>query len=299
MASDDLDAGRSGSRLRLLMATPRFLPDLGGVEIHVDEVSRRLAARGVEVTVLTTDVTGTLPERDEASGVHVRRVRAWPAKRDYYFAPSVYTEVSRGDWDLVHVQSFHTLVAPLAMLAARRARIPYVVTFHAGGHSSRLREALRPLQLSLLRPLLARAARLIALAPHEVERYSKLLHLPETRFALVPNGSDLPAPSAAAAEDGDLIASVGRLERYKGHQRVIAALPELARRRPDVRLWIAGAGPYEAALREFAERLGVAERVDIRAIPAGERERLANWDDSATDLLELYRVVAGGESRLS
>src|SRR3954453_11943795 len=88
-----INSARSGaSGLRVLMVSFRYLPFMGGVELHVDQVARRLAARGVDITVLTTDPTGTLPTEEHLDGVHVRRVRAWPANRDYYFAPRIYTE---------------------------------------------------------------------------------------------------------------------------------------------------------------------------------------------------------------
>jgi glycosyltransferase involved in cell wall biosynthesis len=257
------------------MVTPRYRPYVGGIELHVEEVARRLASRGAEVTILTTDPSKSLPEAEDDAGVAVRRVAAWPAGRDYYFAPHIDREIRGGSWDLVHLQGFQTLVAPVAMLAARRARLPYVVTFHAGGHSSRVRNALRPLQLAALRPLLARAARLVALAPFEVDHYSSKLRLPRERFVVVPNGSDLPDLAASfGPRDGSLIASIGRLERYKGHQRVLAALPHVARQRPDVRLWIAGKGPYEPELQQLAEKLDVASRVEIRAVPPEERSRM-------------------------
>lgn len=260
------------------MVTPRYLPYTGGVENHVCQVAERLVRSSVEVTVLTTDLSGKLPLSEESNGVQIRRVRAWPAKGDYYLAPDIYAIVRQGRWDIVHIQSYHTLVAPLAMLASLRAHIPYVVTFHGGGHSSGLRNALRPLQWQLLRPLLSRAERLIAVAEFEIELYGRTLNLPRERFALIPNGSDLPyvaRPDSRQRQEGILIASVGRLERYKNHQRVIAALPYVLQQEPNVRLWIAGVGPYEANLRRLANRLGVAEKVDIRAIPATDREMMA------------------------
>src|SRR5262249_45777190 len=55
---------RSPPPLRLLMVTPRYLPETGGAEIHVHEVATRLADAGVDVTVLTTDRHGTLPARE-------------------------------------------------------------------------------------------------------------------------------------------------------------------------------------------------------------------------------------------
>ena len=237
--------------MRVLMVTPRFLPDTGGVETHVAEVSRRVAAGGHRVRVLTTDLSGRLPAAEVVDDVEVRRVRAWPRGADYYFAPDLYPAVSKGDWDVVHVQSYHTLVAPLAMAGSLSASIPYVLTFHGGGHSSRVRNALRTPQLLLLRPLLVRAAGLVAVAAFEIDDYASRLRIARDRFTLVPNGADLPVLRAQGLENagaGLLIASVGRLERYKGHQHVISALPRILERRPDARLWIAGSGPYRDEL---------------------------------------------------
>jgi len=265
------------SRLRLMLVAARYLPYMGGVELHVAEVARRLAASGVSTTVLSTDVSGELPPAETVDDVSIRRVRAYPARRDYYVAPALYRELTRERWDIVHVQGYHTFVAPMAMHAALRLRLPYVLTFHAGGHSSTLRNAVRPLQLALLRPLLARAERLVALAPHEIDFYSRRLRVSRERFALIPNGSDLPALSASEQPlaDNGLIASIGRLERYKGHHRILAALPAILGRRPDVRLRLAGSGPYEADLHAQAARLGVTDRVEIRGIPAGARIEMA------------------------
>jgi glycosyltransferase involved in cell wall biosynthesis len=267
---------RVTSPLRVLQVTPRYFPLAGGVENHVYEVSRRLARDGVEVTVLTTDSSGRLAACEEIDGVRIQRVRAWPARRDYYVAPGIVPFIRSNAWDVIHIQSYHTAVAPLAMLAAAQAHIPFVVTFHGGGHSSRLRNKLRGFQRSLLRPLLARAARLIAVASFEVELYAAELHMPASRFTVIPNGADLPQPiHAAAVSDGLLIASIGRLESYKGHQRILAAMPAILSQEPTARLWIAGVGPYQATLQRQAQQLGVADWVEIRAIPPAERATMA------------------------
>jgi len=268
---------RAGERRadRVLMVTPRYLPDVGGVETHVHEVSRRLAADGLDVTVLATDRTRSLPAAERSAGVEIRRVPAWPARRDYYFAPRVFGAIREGRWDVVHVQSYHTLVPPLAMAAALRSGMPFVLTFHGGGHSSHLRSRVRPGQLLALRPLLARAARLVAVAEFEVERYARILRVPRDRFAVIPNGVELPPLGDAPLPAEPVVLSVGRLERYKGHHRLLAALPAILARRPSARLVIAGSGPYEAPLRELAERLGVADRVEIRFVPSERREEMA------------------------
>lgn len=228
------------------------------------------------MTVLTTDPTGTLPRYEKVDGITVHRVPAWPAHGDLYFAPGIASRIQRRSRFLVHCQGFHTLVAPIAMAAAAARHVPYVVTFHSGGHSSALRNAIRPAQTAMLAPLLRRAEKLIAVSSFESKLFQARLRLPPDRFVVVPNGADLPPsePSSAERTREDLIVSVGRLERYKGHHRIIAALPIVAQRIPRVRLVIVGSGPYDAALRQSARQAGVADRVEIRSIPSEHRSEL-------------------------
>ncbi|HEV3225412.1 MAG TPA: glycosyltransferase [Acidimicrobiales bacterium] len=271
------DDRRQSGLLRVLMVTPRYPPDVGGVERHVYEVSRRLAPMGCEVTVLCTDRTRTMAVEQDLDGVHVRRVRAWPSRHDFYFAPGLWREMARERFDVVHVQSYHTLVAPLAMLRARRLRLPFVLTFHGGGHSSRVRHSLRPLQRRVLGPLVRHATRLIAIARFEVPLYSRDFGVPVERFTFIPNGTYLGSAAHLDVEhraNGSIIASIGRLERYKGHHRALAAMPHVLRGRPDAQLWIIGTGPDEDALRRQAQQLGVADHVEFRSVPSDEPEKM-------------------------
>ncbi len=269
-------AGERGE-LRVLMVTPRNPLVQGGVERHVMEVSRRIAAAGGEVEVLCTEPGGPRLQDEIRDGVAIRTVNARPANRDYCFAPRLWNEISRRRRDVIHVQSYHTLVAPMAMLRALTLRIPYVVTFHGGGHSSGLRNRLRRAHRRLLRPLLSRAARLVAVARFEIDLYGSELGLPREKFVLIPNGTDLAFSEAAPPERNGrpVIASIGRLERYKGHHRVIAAFPEVLKLQPETRLMIVGSGPYEANLRRQAAELGVADRVEFTRVPADQPESMA------------------------
>jgi glycosyltransferase involved in cell wall biosynthesis/GT2 family glycosyltransferase len=270
--------GRGGGPLRVLMVTPRSPLGQGGVERHVMEVGRRMAAAGVEVEVLCSDPERSRPRSETREGISIKTVPAWPRGRDWCLAPGIWREMGRGRWDLVHVQSYHTLVAPLAMARALSLGVPYVVTFHGGGHSSRLRNRVRRVQMRLLGPLLRRAARLVAIARFEVDEYGPALGVPRERFAFIPNGTDLglgDAGLAAAEPAAPTLASIGRLERYKGHHRVLAAFPAVLEREPDARLLIVGSGPYEPELRRQAGELGVAERVEMTSVPPGDSAGMA------------------------
>ncbi|MER9558850.1 glycosyltransferase family 4 protein [Mesorhizobium sp. M0323] len=267
--------------MRILMVAARCYPLIGGIETHIQEVGPRLVARGHAVDVLTTDPSGELPVEAEVRGMRVQRVPAWPRGRDLYVAPGIYTAIRRGVWDLIHFQGYNSFVAPIGLLAALRGDLPFILTFHSGGHSSRLRNAVRGTQHALLRPLVARAARLIGVSEFEASFFSARMRVPRERFVVIPNGAAMPAPSPGIKVDPHLIVSGGRLERYKGHQRAIAALPELIRRVPDVRLHIVGTGPYEGELRRLVATLGLERRVTIASIPGSDRQNMADLLASA------------------
>jgi glycosyltransferase involved in cell wall biosynthesis len=259
------------------MVTPRFFPEMGGIETHVYEVSRRLVTRGCRVTVLTTDRNRQRAGQEVVKGTEIIRVPAWPKDRDYYLAPDIYQCILGSKADLLHVQGYHTFVPPLAMAAALRRRLPYVLTFHSGGHSSRFRNALRWPQHRILAPFVQRAAHLIGVSQFEADFFSQRMGMSRQRFSVIPNGAQMPEVSAASTEaaTAPLIVSVGRLERYKGHHRLISALPHLIAKIPDAQVRILGEGPYKPALTALAARLGVADHVTIAGIPPSDRAAMA------------------------
>jgi glycosyltransferase involved in cell wall biosynthesis len=262
--------------IRVLVVAARFLPELGGVEMHTHEIATRMAhCDDLELTVLTTDRSGRLPCREEFDGFTVLRCKSYPQHRDYYFAPSLYRLVSAGNYDLVHCQGIHTAVPIIAMMAARHRRIPYIVTLHTGGHSSDLRNRLRSLQWRALSPLLRDAAAVVAVSRFEQLLFQKACRLGASRFRIIQNGGiSLPGTGRFEKRPGRIV-SCGRLERYKGHQRVIEALPILRRSVSNATLHILGSGPYEGKLRALIGELGLADAVTIECVPTHARERMA------------------------
>jgi glycosyltransferase involved in cell wall biosynthesis len=253
------------------MITTRAQPEIGGIESHVAEVAGRIAARGYDLEVLTTDRSGRLPRRERVDGYTVRRFRAFPAGRDWYLSPGLFWAALRTRYDVVHVQGIHTMVPPLAMIAAILRRTPFLLTFHTGGNSSAFRERARRTQFRILSPLLRRAHTLVGVSIYEARRFEEIMGLPEGAITVIRNGGSLPVVREPVEPEPALVTSVGRLERYKGHHKAIEALPYLLKTHPEARVEILGSGPYEDELWALAEQLGVRDKVTIRLIPPVDR----------------------------
>ena len=93
--------------MRIVQLTDFYRPTIGGLERHVETLSRESASRGHDVTVITLR-TGDRPEREHIDGVHVIRIQGWSSK-----VSRLYADASR---------PFHpTFPDPGAMAALRTA----------------------------------------------------------------------------------------------------------------------------------------------------------------------------------
>jgi glycosyltransferase involved in cell wall biosynthesis len=122
--------------------------------------------------------------------------------------------------------------------------------------------------------------------------FQRACGLEEAQFRIVQNGGDLPAGVGRSDIIPGRIISSGRLERYKGHHRVIEALPIVRQSIPEATVHILGAGPYEDELRSLISRLGLEEFVTIEFIPPDDRERMAQTLGTAGALAALSEYEA-------
>jgi glycosyltransferase involved in cell wall biosynthesis len=115
------------------------------------------------------------------------------------------------------------------------------------------------------------------------------------RVFLLPNAAPLHEPDREAAlrlradlgiaPDAPLVATAGRLTEMKGFAHLIEAWPQIRGSQPSARLVLFGEGDQEGALRNQAERLGVAGSVCF----AGFREDVSTLH-AAADVFALPSV---------
>jgi glycosyltransferase involved in cell wall biosynthesis len=120
---------------KIIHVTTFFYPAQGGVEQQVLELATKLKKQGQEVEVICSDSSHTKEKIQEVhgvvKGVPVTRCKTWFSISQFYkFYPSLFFELIKRDFDIVHVHGFRKYEVYAALLAAKLKRKKIVVTTH-------------------------------------------------------------------------------------------------------------------------------------------------------------------------
>lgn len=255
----------------------------GGTGRHVLDLAEGLAMEGCDVHLLYS------PSRMDALFAHrlarLRGVHHTPIPMSRSIHPGDLKAAlairrylyAHGPFDVIHGHS--SKGGALARLAAAGTGCPVVYTPHGlivtEPHLSPLK---RLAYWAIEVGLSLWTSRIIAVSPEE-QRAVIAAGLGRERATLVPNGI-APAATVGSANarrsigvppTAFVVGFVGRLVAVKAVDVLLDAFAIVCRHAPDARLAIIGSGPLEAALRQRASLLGVAERV----LWLGERDASA------------------------
>jgi D-inositol-3-phosphate glycosyltransferase len=271
--------------------------DAGGMNVYIAEVSRRLAAAGVEVEIFTRATSSELPPVVEmAPGVLVRHVPAGPFEglgKDELpgqlcaFSGAVLEAEAQhepGYYDLVH--SHYWLSGQVGGLARVRWGVPLVHSAHtlAKVKNAALADGDKPEPVGRVlgeEQVVADADLLVANTPAEAAQLVSLYGADAARVATVAPGVDLarfrPLDDKRAARrrfglpvDGNILLFVGRIQPLKAPDMLVRAAAEMVAMDPSLRRKLtvvvcggaSGNGMAEpAALRRLTTALGLGDVV--------------------------------------
>ena len=258
----------SARRVLVLNERDPLHPKAGGAEVHVAEISRRLAPLGFEITQLACGFPGAKPV-EEFDGMTVRRL----GNLAVYYPRAVLTtawETFRGRFDVV-VE--HLNKVPFC--ARAYSSVPVIAVNHHLFGTAAFLQAPWPIAASVvaiekLIPLLYR--RMPFLAVSESSRQDLVERgVPAERIDLLHNGIVFPQLEIRPVTQRPCrVAYLGRLEPDKRIALLLRAVARLAEHLPQLELVLVGRGSEREALERLAVELGIARRTRFAGFVSDE-----------------------------
>jgi phosphatidylinositol alpha-1,6-mannosyltransferase len=258
----------------LLMITELFLPTKGGTAVSFDDDFRRLG--GKEVHIVTADVPGAA----EFDRTHPNTVHRLTLKRSPWLRPESLVMYSRLFFKSLGLAMKHRYTAVLAGRALPEGIVAWAVGRLRGckvliyAHGEELTGWGRGQKFRAMCFALRHADHVLANSDFTRDTLISLIGVhPENIVMTYPTvdvaryrpgmpHEDLLAGIGISHEQ-KLILSVGRLQRRKGFDQVVRALPGLARRGLDAHYAIVGIGEDRDYLQGLARELGVSDRLHL------------------------------------
>lgn len=268
-----------------------FYPNTGGREVLTLNFAKELARRGHEVHVFTTQFKG-MKREETAFGIHIHRTRTWLRYRYYLeFNPGWIWNSLKYKLDIFQVQSFGFIMADIAAVLKRTFSRAVVMNspmgpFMALEKYSWWQSILKKFYLALEWPVNRMYAKVIAINPEQWRwmvkcgvRKSDIVFIPPTvtqeLFAKVDSSSF----QKKYGLHGKLVISyIGRIQKYKGLDQVIAVLPSIIAKHKNVVFLAMGKDANDMErLKRMAAELKVEENVVFTG-PVTEDEKLQGLD---------------------
>jgi phosphatidyl-myo-inositol dimannoside synthase len=250
-------------RPRLLILTPDFPPDHGGVQVLIHRLA--LAMSGFQVEVVTVNRPGGWRFDDECE-LRTRRVGAHaPSEQARMLALNVGA-VRLASRFRPHVTlSAHVITSPAAAAIRRLLSARTVQYFYANEILGRPRLAAFAAK---------RADMAIAVSAYTASLIRATGGSP-ARLRTIPPGVDLPPDSAGLPAQRPTLLTIAQLKHsYKGHDVLIEALARVRARVPDVEWVVIGEGPLRPGLERLARARGLGRVARfLGAVSDEERDR--------------------------
>lgn len=289
--------------MRILQVTPFYPPHIGGIEYHVEALSRKLVEAGHEVVVYTSNVPRS-KNHEVVEGVEVHRFNCPFAPLNNPIMPGLFLKlITSGKFEVIHAHGYLHLSSNLVAISMVLTRRPFVLTSHGAilnyeGWKGVI-EALYHRSIGKL--TLKSARKLVALTTTQAEILEKL-GARNRDITIIPNWVDLYETHPHTDMErfrgiyelgnSQIVLFVGGLQPRKGVQYLIEATM-YCKTRPTV-LIIGDEGPGYVGSRANLEKqvldLGLKEQVMF--LGSFPREELAAAYKAA-DLFVLPSLAEG------
>ena len=261
--------------MKILHVIPFFSPKFGGSVTSTWITCQKLAERGHDVTILTTDFYFNNTYAEQLDNVQVVPIPCLFHLGLYLYSPKMKAWLSQNlsKYDIIHMQNYRSYQNAIVSDYAQKLKIPYILQARGSVLPFFEKRLLKHCFDTVWgKKVLCNAERVVALTRDEVVEYSEM-GVPCDKIVTIPNGIDLtlydtlPSKGVFKSKYGipkekKIVLFLGRIHRIKGVDLLIEAFANISEEMPDTTLVIVG--PDEGYLKELQKRilqLNIAEKI--------------------------------------
>lgn len=253
----------------IAMVSDFFYPNMGGVEMHLYQLSQCLLKRGNKVIIVTHYYGNRKGIRYLTNGLKVYYLPVTPIYNQSSF-PTMYCQypllrkiLLREQINIVHChQAFSTLAHECTILS----RIMGFKTVFTDHSLFGFADASGIIMNKVLKFSLSDINHVICVSNTSKENTVLRAQLDPRIVSVIPNAVDatdfVPDPTMRDPNKITIVV-VSRLVYRKGIDLLVAVIPEMCRRFPNVQFLIGGDGPKRLDLEEMREKNQLHDRVDL------------------------------------
>ncbi len=253
--------------MKIVEVNPFFHPYDGGIEHRIYDTSKRFAAMGHDVTVVTGQLSDGDPLEEEMDGFRVIRLKSRKIKvynPPYISSKDVLPTLQSLDADVV---DYHYRWAPSYNKALAAYDGPKVFTYHnmwgeGGGIVGKISEKS---DNKFAKDVLSTFDHVIAVSNFVAQDLVARGYSQKYVSTIPPGLSGNVEPGTGS---GDYILSLGRLVPTKGLNYLVEAMKDV-----DHKLIICGRGPEKKHIEKLIEKTGLQDRVEMRGFVTEEERQ--------------------------
>ncbi|HII05862.1 MAG TPA: glycosyltransferase family 4 protein [Methanotrichaceae archaeon] len=274
--------------MKIAQVCHRYYPNVGGVERHVQEISKRLAEK-FDVEVISADRSRDRPQIEEIDGIKVTRFRSVSPNNAYFIAPQISSYIKKSDFDIVHAHNYHALPALFASFGSKNKKFVFNPHYHGVG-STPFRDLLNKPYKIVGSTIFNRSNKIICDSNYEKNLVEKNFGFKDN-IEIIPSGVDLKSIRSVKPFELDekFMLYLGRLDKYKNIQCAIKAMKYLPE---DFHFYIGGKGENFSELKSMIGKLDLDSRVKLLGfVPEEDKYR---WMKTCDVFVNLSGVEAFG-----
>jgi glycosyltransferase involved in cell wall biosynthesis len=236
--------------MKIALVCPASLPatQFGGILFLCVDIARELSKKGHQISIYTTDLdfannantfSKNLPRIEKINQFYIKRSHVWIAFKLFFFNPSMFFQMRKDNFDIIHSIGVRSFQSFIAALIARQKNIPFVIS-DQGGLTTHpditmgkfINKLIYRLQSPIIKFIINQATKIVVANEYEKNIFLKFTR--EDKISIVKNGINLEDFNKPIVDfrkkysiSEEYVLFVGRFHTVKGVDVLIKAVNEI------------------------------------------------------------------------